>query len=129
MANCFDQAIGEKEDGLMAKQSMEERLTSLEKQSAARLTSLEQEVKELKAELAKRRTLEGLRTDVQELQVRYGAHEEYVTERLNDFEAHMTEQMNELKGNVQEVRAGQQGLQAGQEQILAILTGKAKTND
>ncbi len=113
----------------MAEQSIEDRLASLEKDSAERLASLEQEVRDLKAELAKRLVLEGLRADVQELQVRYGAHEEYVTDRLNDFEAHMTEQMNELKESVQEVRAGQQGLQAGQEQILAILTGKARTND
>lgn len=113
----------------MAEQSIEERLTSLEKDSAERLASLEQEVQDLKTELAKRLVLEGLRADVQELQVRYGAHEEYVTDRLNDFEGHVTEQINELKSGVQEVRAGQQALQAQGEQILAILTGKARTND
>ncbi len=113
----------------MAEQSIEDRLTSLEKDSAERLASLEQQVKDLKAELAKRLILEGLRTDVQELQVRYGAHEEYVADRLNEFEGHVTEQINELKGSVQEVRVGQQALQAQGEQILAILTGKAKTND
>ncbi len=123
----------------MAQQNIEERLASLEK-DAARLASLEKEVRELKQELAKRRTLEGLRTDVQELQVRYGAHEEYVTERLNDFEAHITTRMDVLEQNlttsqqaltntVQGLQASQMTLQAGQEQILAILTGRAKTND
>lgn len=55
----------------MAQQSIEERLASLEKESQARLASLEKEIQGLKQELAKRRTLEGLRTDVQELQIRY----------------------------------------------------------
>ncbi len=58
----------------MPKQSVEDRLASLEKDTA-RLASLEKEVQELKTELAKRLVLEGLRVDVQELQVRYGAHE------------------------------------------------------
>lgn len=120
----------------MPKQSVEDRLASLEK-----------EVTELKQELAKRRTLDGLRTDVQELQARYQAHEEYVTERLNDFEDHVTTRIDAvttridvvednltaklqgLQTSQQELRTGQEALQAGQEQILAILTGKAKTND
>jgi chromosome segregation ATPase len=131
----------------MPQQSIEERLASLEKQSTERLASLEQEVKELKQELARRRTLEGLRADVQELQVRYQAHEEYVTERLNDLDAHVNtrldvmedhtterfnavdEQFNAVDKRLTTLTEGQQTLQAGQEQILAILTRQARTND
>jgi chromosome segregation ATPase len=138
----------------MPQNSIEERLFNLEKQSVERLALLEQEVQDLKQELARWPTLEGLRTDVQELRARYQAHEEDVTERLNDFEGHVTTRMDvleggltakiqdlqtgqmELRGSVQDLRAGQQelhsgqeALQAGQDQILAILTGKACTND
>jgi len=121
----------------MPKQSVEGRLASLEK-----------EVTELKQELAKRRTLDGLRTDVQELQARYQAHEEYVTERLNDLEGHVTTRIDVLEDNQntrfqkledsqQELQAGLtglagqvQGLAAGQQQILELLqAGKPKTND
>lgn len=106
----------------MTQQSTEERLALLEK-----------EVQDLKQELAKRRTLEGLRMDVQELQERYQAHETYVSERLNDFESHVTTRIDVLEqnvtGQIQELRTGQQVLQAGQEQILALLTNKAPRND
>ncbi len=131
----------------MAQQSIEERLASLEKESADRLASLEREVKELKQELAKRRTLEGLRADVQELQVRYQAHEEYVSDRLNELEGHLTTRMDvlednqntrfqELQNGQQELQAGltglageTQGLAAGQQQILDLLRSKPRTND
>jgi chromosome segregation ATPase len=113
----------------MAQQSIEERLASLEKESADRLASLEREVKELKQELAKRRTLEGLRADVQELQVRYQAHEEYVSDRLNELEGHLTTRMDVLEDNqntrFQELQNGQQELQTGQQELQAGLTGLA----
>ena len=133
-----------------------------------RLAALEKEVVELKQQLTERLSFEGLRADVKELQVRYQAHEEYVTDRLNNFEEHvemrlnlmdmrldavatrldtveenLTGQLNEQKAQLNEQKAameklqegqlalqeGQLALQSGQEQILAILTGKAKTND
>jgi chromosome segregation ATPase len=123
----------------MAQQSIEDRLAYLESKIA-----------EYEAERAQTRALEALRTEVRELSVRYQAHEEYVSDRLDTFEVHintrldvMEDQVQELRGDVQEVRtgfqelqagqqelrAGFQGLQSGQDQILAILTGKARTND
>ena len=119
-----------------------------------RLAALEQEVVELKQRFAERLSFEELRFEVKELQVRYQAHEEYVADRLDAFEEHvgtrldlMTARLDtlednhnarfqelqvgqqELRGSVQELQAGQLALQSGQEQILAILTGRAKTND
>lgn len=126
-----------------------------------RLAALEKEVVELKQQLTERLSFERLRTDVKELQVRYQAHEEYLTDRLNDFEEHvdtrlnvtemrldlmttrldtlednLTGQLNEQKAAIEKLQEGQLALQegqlalqSGQEQILAILTGKARTND
>lgn len=123
-------------------QSIEERLASLEKDAAERLALLENEAQALKQELARRRTLEGLRTDVQEIRARYQVHEEYVTERLNDFESHVMTRIDvvedglsakiqdlqtgqqdlrvgqdDLRGSVQDLRAGQQALHSGQEAL------------
>ena len=138
------------EDGLEQSLSTEERLAALEK-----------EVVELKQQLTERLSFERLRTDVKELQVRYQAHEEYVTDRLNDFEEHvetrldlmttridvmednnnarfdaiesrlttLAEGQQELQAGQIALQSGQLALQSGQEQILAILTGKARMND
>lgn len=120
------------ESKIMAQQSIEDRLAYLERKIA-----------EYEAERTQSRDWAALRTEVKELSVRYQAHEEYVSDRLNDFEArvnarfdHVYTQLDELQTGqqelqvgFQELRAGQQALQSGQDQILAILTGKAKTND
>ncbi|SRR6266851_5416915 len=106
----------------MAQQSIEDRLAHLESKMA-----------EYEAERAQMRALEALRTEVKELGVRYQAHEEYVSDRLNDFEAHVNTRLDVIEDNqnsrFQELQAGQQALKSGQDQILAILTGKARTND
>ena len=59
-----------------------------------RLAALEKEVVELKQQLTERLSFEGLRADVKELQIRYQAHEEYVTDRLNNFEEHVETRLN-----------------------------------
>lgn len=60
--------------------------------------------------------------DIRELKLRYRAHEEYVTDRLNDFEERITEKIDGL-GNRLSV------LEAGQQQIIELLTGKPPVND
>ncbi len=120
----------------MAQQSIEERLAFLESKIA-----------EYEAERAQMRTLERLRAGQSELREIFQAHQEYVTERLDTFESHITVRLDVLEDNhtarldavdnhltnltegQQELRGGQHALQAGQDQILAILTGKAKRND
>lgn len=119
-----------------------------------RLAALEKEVVELKQKLTERLSFEELRADVKELRTNqtelrlfFEAHEQYVTDRLNTFEEHITtrldaledtydtrlnaveNQLTKLAEGQQELQSGQLALQSGQDQILAILTGKAKTND
>jgi uncharacterized protein (DUF3084 family) len=63
-----------------------------------RLTALEKEMVEMKKQLAESRSFERLRSaDIQELRARYQAHEEYVTDRLNDFEDHVTVRIDTLE--------------------------------
>jgi hypothetical protein len=109
----------------MAQQSIEERLAFLESKIA-----------EYEAERAQMRTLERLRAGQSELREIFQAHQEYVTERLDTFESHITVRLDAVDNHLtnltegqQELRGGQHALQAGQDQILAILTGKAKRND
>ncbi len=128
----------------MAQQSIEERLASLEHQIA-----------ELQAERAQMRELGALRTDVKALSLRYQAHEEYVSDRLNDFEDHIKVRIDVVEDNltarldahtiaIQVLQEGQQehkaaienlagsvrGLAVGQQQILDLLTGgKPKGHD
>jgi hypothetical protein len=71
-----------------------------------RLAFLESKIAEYEAERAQMRTLERLRAGQSELR-----------------------EMTNLTEGQQELRGGQHALQAGQDQILAILTGKAKGND
>jgi hypothetical protein len=121
----------------MTQQSTEERLAALEK-----------EVVELKRQLTERFSFEELRTDLRmrihagnnelrdeihaesaSLRAEFEAHEQYVSDRLNDFEAHIDTRLDEQKKSIEKIQESQLALQSGQDQILAILTGKAKTND
>jgi hypothetical protein len=73
--------------------------------------------------------------------VLFQAHQEYVTDRLNDFESHINVRLDVAEDNnaarSHELQAGLtglagqvQGLAAGQQQILELLTGgKPKQND
>lgn len=101
-----------------------------------RLTYLESKIAEYEAERTQARAIQGLRTDITELRAVFHAHEEYVTDRLNNFENNLTTQIKtvetdvkSLKEDIGTIKEGQQALAASQGQILAILTGKAKTND
>jgi len=60
------------------------------------------------------------------------AVESHLTARLDTVEDHLTkltEAVTSQKEAIETLYIGQQSLIAGQEQILAILTGKPKTND
>lgn len=115
-----------------------------------RISTLEHEVAELKQQLqrvlAERRTFDDLRSEIRsvgrtvtEFSLREAAHEEYVAERFNNVETDVSvlidaakqhkEAIEQLHTGQQELRTSVQALQVGQDQILAILTGRAKTND
>ena len=98
-----------------------------------RLAIIESKIVELEAERARLRSLSTLQVRQTELREMFDGLQEYVGDRLQTFEEHVTLRLDLAEdtntARFQEIKAGQQALQAGQEQILAILTGKPKTND
>jgi hypothetical protein len=107
---------------IMTQQSIEDRLAIIEGKIA-----------ELEAERARLRTLSTLQVRQTELREMFDGLQEYVGDRMQTFEEHVNLRIDLVEDNntarFQELKSGQQTLQAGQEQILAILTGKPKTND
>jgi hypothetical protein len=78
------------------------------------------------------RSFEELRAGQNDQRAEFRAHQEYVTEQFDNVETNMSvliDAAKSHKGAIEQLHEGQQAMQAGQEQILAILTGKAKTND
>lgn len=98
-----------------------------------RLAVIERKIAELEAERAQLRNLARLQVGQTELRAMFDGHQEYLSDRLETFENHITVRLDVAEDNnnarFQELQAGQNELRAGQQQILDILLGKPKTND